>query len=102
MLTGGRVYTSQSGRGGPSAWRRRPDLEPARAQEPQLTSLGLKVARTITITLRESEPTGDGIRHYEIDINGDLAGSGMGEDLQDALLGAIEIAADQAKELPDN
>jgi hypothetical protein len=60
------------------------------------------VARTITIKIYESEAAGDGARQYEFVIDGQFAGAGMAPDLQDALLSAIEVAAGQADEVPDN
>jgi hypothetical protein len=36
--------------------------------------MGLKVASTITIKVYESEPAADGVRQYELWVNGEYAG----------------------------
>jgi hypothetical protein len=70
------------------------------AAEPRTTSIGEEIATTITIY--ETEPVAGDVRHYELEINGEIKWSGMGNDRADALLNAILAATGQEDELPDN
>jgi len=96
MAIGGRAYrTGQTMRSG-----RFFAVPSQAATDAKTTSLGQEIATTITIY--ETEPLAGNVRHYELEINGEIKWSGAGDDRADALLNAILAATGQDEELPDN
>ena len=67
---------------------------------PTTTSTGLEVEKTFTI--KESGPVAGDIREWELDIDGKVVWTGMGDTRADALLNAILFAVGEADDLPDN